>query len=237
MAPHIYSCILVEDNAIDSLMAQAMLKRYDFLRLDAVMENASDALAYLKTQPVDVLLTDVEMEGLSGLELRRRAMNLQACVFITSHPEYAADSYDLSALDYIVKPYDGVRFDVAMKRLRDYLEIRRKAQLFDYTIGEQSIFIKEGTSEVKVDLNSVLYLEALRDYTRVVTTQKEHCVLATLQHMLDREVFRGFVRIHRSYAVQWHYVQRKDTHHVHLPCNVSLPVGRSYREVLSRPTG
>jgi two-component system LytT family response regulator len=214
-------------------MVQAMVKRYPFLQLAGVFDQAAEALRFLQNNPVQVLFSDVEMEGMDGLELRRHAMDLPACIFITSYPEYAADSFALSALDYIVKPVSSERFAAAMKRLEDYMEIRRKATLFDYSLGGQNIFIKEGTQQVKVALHEVLYLEALRDYTRIVTALKKYCVLGSLHQMLEKEAFKSFVRIHRSYAVQQHFVQRMDAGHVYLSGDVAVPVGRSYRDDFS----
>lgn len=225
-----YSCIIVEDNQIDSLMAQAMVKRYPFLQLDGVFGNATDALHFLKDHKVQVLLCDVEMDGLDGLELRRRAMDITACIFITSYPEYAVGSFQLSALDYIVKPLTGDRFAMAMKRLEDYLQICRKADLFDYTLGEQNLFIKDGNHQIKIALHEVQYLEALRDYTQIITLQKKHCVLGTLHHMLAKEAFQSFIRVHRSYAVQRHFIKRVDAAHVYLDGDIVIPVGRSYRD-------
>lgn len=229
-----YACILVEDNSIDSLMAQAMIRRYPaLLRLDAVCDNAADALLFLNEHTVDVLFSDVEMEGLSGLQLRERAMHLPACVFITAFPEFAVNSYDLAALDYIMKPLTAARFAIAVKRVDDYMELRRKASLLEHTVGEGGIFLKEGTAEVKVDIHQVLYLEALRDYTRIVTTSAQHSIHSTLQQMLEKPAFGSFVRIHRSFAVQKHFVQRKDSRYVHLPNGLTLPVGRSYKDVVA----
>lgn len=213
------------------------MKRYDTLKLEGVFNNAADALAFLANHKIDVLFSDVEMDGMDGLELRRRAMDLSACIFITSYPEYAADSFPLGALDYIVKPLTSQRFAAVMKRLDDYMELRRKAQLFDYSLGEQSIFIKDGTKQVKVAIHEVQYLEALRDYTKLMLTQKHYCVLGTLQNMLDKDAFQSFVRVHRSYAVQRHYIERMDANHVYLQGTVVVPVGRSYRDELATIVG
>jgi len=226
--PH--SCIIVEDDPIDRLMSEAMVKRYpDLLKLEGSFDNGTAALEFLAINPVQVMFSDVEMEGMTGLDLRRQAMNLPVCIFISSYAEYAADSFTLAALDYIVKPITGERFESTINRLKDYLEIKQKANLFDYSLGERSIYIKDGVKLVKVALHDVLYLEALRDYTLVVTRHKKHCVLGTLQHMLDNSNFQSFIRIHRSYAVQKHYISIMDAGHIYVE-DVALPLARSYRE-------
>lgn len=176
-----------------------------------------------------MLLLDIDMPGISGLEFRRRMGNVPACIFITAHTEYAVESFELEALDFLVKPLDGKRFEMAMKRLEAYLDTRRKAELFEYSLGGDVLYIKDGHEQVKIKLHEVLYLEALKDYTSIVTTARKYCVLSTIGNLLKEEGFRSFVRVHRSFAVQKHAIGRLTSQEV-MVGDVALPVGRSYRD-------
>lgn len=226
-----YSCIVVDDNYVDGLLMQALVKRYAFLDFKGLFDNAADALGFIAENPVQVLFSDVDMPGDTGLALRKKAMDIPACIFVTSYPEYAVDSFELSALDYILKPVSNERFLAAMLRLESFLEIRHKADMFDYSIGGDIIFIKDGTRQVKLKLHEIQYLEALKDYTRISTNERNYCVLGTLHVMLEKPEFSAFLRIHRSYAILPHKVTGMDISQIYMG-DVKLPVGRSYKSAV-----
>ena len=227
-----YNTIIVDDNEIDQLHTLMYAKRYPFLNITGKFFSATDALKFLKTNEVDVLLLDIDMEGISGHELRRQLGDKQACIFITSYPDYAVESFELAALDFMVKPLEAERFDRAMERLKTYLEVVHKASLFESSVGADSIFIKDGHQQIKLQLQDILYLEALKDYTRIVTNDKKYCVLSVLGNLLQEAAFKTFIRIHRSYAVQKHFIRKISAQQVFL-ADISLPIGRTYKEALN----
>jgi DNA-binding LytR/AlgR family response regulator len=116
-----------------------------------------------------------------------------------------------------------------MMRAKEYLEIKEKANLFEYSLGHDTIFIKQGHEKTKVKLHDILYLEALKDYTGVVTEQKKYCVLGSLGTMLQERSFKSFIRIHRSFAVQKHFIQKVDTNNVYIR-KMSLPLGKTFKK-------
>ena len=174
------------------------------------------------------------MSGISGIELRKKALEIPVCIFITSHPEYAVESFELEALDYIVKPLTALRFSQTIKRIEDNMEIKDKASLFEASIGGNSIFIKEGIVETKVNLSDVLYLEALKNYTIINTKDNKHRVLLNIGLLLKDENFQSFIRVHRGFAVQKHFIERISAHEVVLNNNFAVPIGRSFKENLNR---
>jgi len=230
MLHHTFSCIIVDDNEIDRLTALAHARQYPTLDVVGVFESATEALACLRDRPVDVLLLDVDMPGLSGLELRAKLMQVPVCVFITAYADYAADSFAVDAFDYLLKPIRADRFSHTMSRIQQFFELKRKAQLFDLSLGADTIFIKDGHRQIKLNLHEVIYLEGLKDYTRIVTTTQPYTVLSSIGNLLQSQPFQSFLRIHRSYAVQRHYIDRIDTQQVHVH-NFTLPIGRNYRAV------
>jgi DNA-binding LytR/AlgR family response regulator len=225
-----YNCIIVDDDEIDRLTTLSFARRYPFLNITGIYPSANAAMDRSEEE-VAVMLLDIDMPGISGLEFRRRIGNVPACIFITAHTEYAVESFELAALDFLVKPLDGKRFDTAMKRLEVYLDTRRKAELFEYSLGGDVLYIKDGHEQVKIKLHEVLYLEALKDYTSIVTTARKYCVLANIGNLLKEDGFRSFIRVHRSYAVQKHAIGRLTPQEVIIG-DVALPVGRSYRDGL-----
>ncbi|MBO0931338.1 LytR/AlgR family response regulator transcription factor [Fibrella aquatilis] len=231
--PHnAHSCVIVDDNEIDRLTALAHARQYPLLNVVGAFESATEALSVLQNQPVDVLLLDVDMPGLNGLELRASLMQVPVCVFITAYPDYAAESFAVDAFDYLVKPLRRDRFAHTMSRVAAFFELTRKAQLFDLSLGTDTVFIKDGHEQIKLNLHEIVYLEGLKDYTRLVTATHHYTVLSSIGNLLQRKPFGSFVRIHRSYAVQRHYIDRVSAQQVQAQ-QFTLPVGRSYKAVLS----
>lgn len=228
---HSYTAIIVDDNEIDRLHTLVMVKKYPFINIIGVYNNPLEAYAAIEQQQPDILFLDIDMEDMTGLELRRKLGNDQACIYITSYPDYALESFELAALDFLVKPINKPRFDITMERLQQYLDMKHKATLFEYSLGQDSVFIKDGHEHIKLPLHEITYLEALRDYTRIVTPQKKYCVLNLLGNLLQEAAFKTFVRIHRSYAVQKNYINKITATEVYLN-EVVLPVGRSYKSSL-----
>ncbi|MFN8346258.1 MAG: LytTR family DNA-binding domain-containing protein [Spirosomataceae bacterium] len=231
-APVSYNCIIIDDNEIDRLTSLAFAKRYPFLNVIGIYSSAEEATALLQDKSVDVLLSDIDMPGMNGLDFRSQMMHVPVCIFITSYPDYAAESFEAEAFDFLIKPMKSERFAHTMNRLQHFFELKRKAELFEYSLGGSTVFIKDGHEQIKVNLHDIVYLEALKDYTRIVTTTKKYSVLSSIGNLLLESAFQSFLRIHRSYAVQRHYIERITPQLVYLQ-NYSLPIGRSYKEVLT----
>ena len=225
-------CIIIDDDEVDRLTVLSFAKRCPELEVAGVFGKAEDAGALIEAGGIDVLFLDIDMPGLSGLELRRLYPEVPVCIYITSHPEHAIESFELDTLDFLVKPVKFDRFAHAVERIANFMEMRHKASLFEASVGGDAIYLKEGRGQVKVKMHDILYLEALKDYTLVVTPQKRHCVLSNLGTLLRDGNFASFVRIHRSYAVQKEFIQKISSAEVVLNNNITLPLGRSFRPAL-----
>jgi two-component system LytT family response regulator len=225
-----FTCIIVDDDEIDRLRIMSLVKKFASIRLLAAFENADDALLYLEKESVDILFLDIEMAGTSGIDLRKKAKQVPVCIFVTSYPEHAVESFELDTLDFIVKPINLQRFEQTIKRIEEYMLVKQKANLFESTLGGEAIFIKDGHNQIKIHLHDILYLEALKDYTMLVTNDKRHCILLNIGKLLNENRFNNFVRIHRSFAVQKHFVSKISTQHLELHNQISLPIGRSFKE-------
>ncbi|WP_417942820.1 LytR/AlgR family response regulator transcription factor [Flavobacterium sp. RS13.1] len=228
-----YSCIIVDDDEIDRLTVLSFAKKFPVLDILGVFESAEDALPFIQKQKVDILFLDIDMPGLNGIEFRKNALEIPVCIFITAHPEHAVESFQIETLDFIVKPLKLDRFTQSMKRIEEFMEIKLKASLFEASIGGDTIYIKEGHEQTKVKLHEILYLEALKDYTLVVTERKRHCVLSSIGNLLKESHFQSFIRIHRSFAVQKQFIQKMNSNEIILNNNISIPVGRSYKDNLN----
>jgi len=228
-----YTCIIVDDDEIDRLTVLSFAKKFPVLDILGVFESADDALPFIEKEKVDILFLDIDMPGLNGIEFRKQALEIPICIFITAHPEHAVESFQIETLDFIVKPLKLDRFAQTVSRIEEFMEVRLKASLFEASIGGDTIYIKEGHEQTKVKLHEILYLEALKDYTLIITDKKRHCVLSSIGNLLKEDHFQSFIRIHRSYAVQKQFIQKMNSTEIILNNNMSIPVGRSYKENLN----
>ena len=226
------SCMVVDDDEIDALTTALFLEDYSFIEIAGRYNAPLQALAVAKKNPPDALFLDIDMPGISGLQLREQLMNIPACIFITSYPDYAVESFEMDTLDFLVKPFSHDRFAKTIGRLKEYLTIREKAELLNHTLGADTIFIKDGANQVKLQLHEIIYFEALNNYTSIVTTKRKYTVLSTLGNLIKEKTFQNFIRIHRSYAVQKHFIKKIGSAEV-LVDNTTLPVGRAYKEALA----
>ena len=224
------NCIVIDDDEIDRLTVVSFVKRFPELKFLGSFSSAEAAFEIISKENIDVLFLDIDMPGLGGLDFRKETMQIPVCVFITAHPEHAVASFDVDTLDFIVKPLKIDRFTETVLRIVEYMEIRHKASLFEASLGGDIIYIKEGHKQVKVKLHDILYLEALKDYTLLVTAQKRHCVLSSIGIILKESHFASFVRVHRSFAVQKNFIESISSTKLLLSNNVNIPLGRSYKE-------
>ena len=234
--------MLIDDNEIDNLINQKMIESASITAFIYVHTGARSAIEFLRNMEKldvadkvlpDVIFLDIDMPFLNGMEFRKKAMNVPVCIFITAHPEHAVESFELDTLDFIVKPIKLDRFNQTMIRIDEYMELKHKAALFEMTLGGDVIYIKEGHEQIKIKLHDILYLEALKDYTKIVTSQKKYCVLSNLGTLLKEPHFASFLRIHRSYAVQKQFVKKILTNEVQLNNEILIPIGRSYKNNLN----
>ncbi len=223
---------MVDDDYVDILTAVSFLEDYTFLEITGRYDSAEKAFAAAEKMPPDVLFLDIDMPEMNGLQLREKLMHVPACIFITSYPDYAVESFEMAALDFLVKPFTHDRFAKTIVRLKEYLTIRHKAELLNHTLGADTLFIKDGINHIKLQLHEIIYLEALNNYTSIVTTNRKFAVLSTLGNLVKENGFGNFIRIHRSYAVQKHFIKKVSADEVLVNNNIALPIGRSYKEAL-----
>src|SRR5690606_24236814 len=178
--------------------------KFNFLNNIGVFDNAQQALASISKKAPDILFSDIEMPGITGIEMMKQIIGqVPAPVFITSHPEYALQSFDLEIFDYLLKPINSERFSKCINRLEEFFVLHQKAMAIDNREeGNDYMIIKQGYDKFKVNFDEILYLEAMKDYTKICTAEKQnYLVVETLGGLLQQLPSDRFQRIHRSYIV------------------------------------
>jgi DNA-binding LytR/AlgR family response regulator len=226
--------IAIDDNMVDLLVMKEYASNYPFLQYCGSYTSASDGLAAVETINPDLIFLDIEMPGSTGLEiLRQLKERIPIAIFITSHPEFALDGFELSALDYVLKPLTAERFATTAKRIEEYWEMKQKAISYEVLFEKESLTIKDGHSQVKLPQQDIIYLEAMQDYTKVVTENKNYLTLTTLTGFLEKLSNKNFIRVHRSYAVAINKI--KEIHANKIICgDLDIPIGKTYKNSVAQ---
>lgn len=227
------NCVIIEDDELDRKATERFALQIPFLHIIGSFENGLDAQSVLKNDNIHLLLMDIDMPVLNGLEFFKSLTHAPLCIFITAHPEYALEGFESHAFDYIVKPLKSDRLEQAVNRAKEYLEVREKAALYDIEFGKNTLAIKEGTATIQLKITDIIYLEALGDYTKVITSQKMYLTLHNLKSFIEKLPEQKFLRIHRSFAVAVDKIKILKDNELVLD-NVKLPVGKTFRRIVNQ---
>ncbi|MGJ7031993.1 LytR/AlgR family response regulator transcription factor [Niabella hirudinis] len=223
-------CICIDDERDDLLLLNEYLKTEPLLNCVGCFDAPSDGLqAIISLQP-DLVFFDIEMPGANGMEILRQLRDkIELAVFITSHPEFAVEGFALSAFDYILKPITGNRFAQTILRLKDYWAMKQKAVTHELQQEKNILLISEGHNKIRLPVNEIIYLEAMQNYTKIVTPHRNYLTLVGLNDFLTRLPHNSFLRIHRSYAAARHRIRELRSPGLLICDNMELPIGKTYR--------
>lgn len=193
------NCIIVDDNRIARTTMRQLAGKIKNLQVVGECASAEEAFELLKTEKVDLLLLDIEMPGMSGIELTRELREPRPLIiFTTSKKDYAAEAFDLNVVDYIVKPVTPGRFQLAMEKAE---EIYNSSAEEMQASGDEFIFIRDGNIVRRLEFTDINYAEAMGDYVKLHTPSRFYAVHATLKLVEERLPAAKFTRVHRSYIV------------------------------------
>jgi DNA-binding LytR/AlgR family response regulator len=225
------NAMIVDDNKIARTTIRQLAGKVGDVDIVAECTDATEAYELLQEKPVDLLLLDIEMPGMSGLELTQNLGNKRPIIiFITSKREYAADAYDLNVADCIIKPLTTPRFAQAIEKAREILECYRE----EVKVKEDEfIFIRDSNVVRRLKLDCILYAEAMGDYVKLYTPDRFYAVHATLRAVEERLPSSRFLRVHRSYLVAIDKIDTLDGGAL-VVGGRSLPVADAFRAALNK---
>jgi len=192
-------CIIVDDNSMARMALKQLVTQVPALELVAECEDAKEALSSLNSTQVDLLLLDIEMPEMTGLELTKKLGNSKPLIiFTTAKKDYAVEAFELSVVDYLIKPIALPRFKQAIEKASEAIESNKE----EVKVEEQGfVFVKDNGVLKRISIDDILFLEAMGDYVKVHTSQKFHVVHATLKSIEEKLPAAKFIRVHRSYIV------------------------------------
>lgn len=228
-----FTCICVDDEPLALEVLESLIQRHPNLRLTRKCSNAVEAMEWLKNNPTQVVFSDINMPGVSGIDFAK-AIRDSGCVvvFTTAHQEYAAEAFEIEALDFLLKPISPERFDKAVRRMEEYFELRRNQSRENAELSEGSIFVKSDGRLLKVAYGDIWYVEAFADYVKIWTGEDKRIVtLQTMKNMENGLPADKFIRVHRSYIVAIDKITSVQSTNVKVG-QKEIPVGKNYRENL-----
>jgi DNA-binding LytR/AlgR family response regulator len=189
------TCLLVDDVKLNQQTLLDLTADFDFLQSIGVAGNAQEAATALRELEPDVMFLDIEMPGLSGLDLLKSLPDPPLTIITTSHKEFAVESYEMKVFDYLVKPISRERFAKTAERLSEHFRKNKKPSLAD------QFFMKVGNKYVRVRYAEIKFIEAMRDFVVVYLDHTKLATMQTLKSFTSQLPEGRFIRVHRSYVV------------------------------------
>ena len=229
-----YNVIIVDDEYLARKLLQDYVSKVESLQLVATCSNAFEAMEALANNTVDIMLLDIQMPDLTGMELVKGLEKKPAVIFTTAYSEYAVDAFNLAVVDYLLKPFDFPRFFQAVRKaignVQPKAEETRK-QAANISKSNDFITVKADYKLYKINYDDLLFIEGQHEYVTFHTTQRRITALFALKDLEELLPKDRFVRVHKSYIVSFKHIQDLDKSDVTVAGN-KVPVGASYRDDL-----
>ena len=234
------NCIALDDEPMALEVIKLHASKVSFLALKQTFRDPTQALNYLQHNEVDLIFLDINMPDLSGIDFAKIILQKYMIIFTTAYSEYALESYELSAIDYLLKPIDFKRFMVATNKALEYYHLRKTAvtlpvetqELTPDKTRQNFVLIKSGTQLHKIKIDDILFVESDGNYANFVLQNSDKKLLARLSMPEVLEFLPNglFCRIHKSYIVAFAHISTIEKHQVKVK-ELWLPIGKIYREI------
>jgi len=238
-----FNVLIVDDEFHARKLLSEYVSKLPFLELVGTAANVFEAMNVLREQKVDILLSDIQMPEITGLEFARSLKNPPSVIFTTAYSEYAVESYELDVVDYLLKPIAFPRFLQAINKV---IERKRSTPVVDNTslvlyqpqpqaekTEEDSIVVKSGYKFYKINYCDLLYIEGQREYVSFHTIKQRITILDSLRDLEERLPSCLFIRIHKSYIISIKHIELIDKNILHI-AGQKLPIGGIYKEELMK---
>lgn len=218
--------IAIDDELLALKVIGNFCSKVDFIALEKTFNKPAEALRYINKFPVDLLFLDINMPSLSGLELYKSVKQNTMAIFTTAYSEHAVEGFNLSAVDYLLKPFTFERFEQAVNKAQEYYTFLHQKESSD----PQDLFIRAEYSLVKVPISEILYIEGLGDYLKIfVQGSKPVITRMTMKAITEKLPAREFIRVHRSFIVPFRRIRQVRNKVIFIDSK-EIPIGSSYEE-------
>lgn len=231
------NCLVVDDEKYSLELLKTYIQEIPFLNCIQYVNNPYDAIKWVNKEKVDLIITDIEMPGLSGIQLLNCLNQEPMRVICTAHDKYAIEGYGLDVIDYLLKPVRFDKFLKAMVKAQDVYQYRQsKGNAGIQTkeaISNRCIFVKVDYKTIRIELSDILFVEGMKDYVRIHTADKTHTSLMSLKSVESILPVESFVRVHRSYIVSINKINAIERNRIFIG-NKIIPISSNQKEVFDK---
>lgn len=230
-----YSCIIIDDEPIAHTVLEEHISSIRSLGLKGKFYNCEDAKDFLTNNDIDILFLDIQMPGISGFEFLKQLVNKPITIITTAFREFALEGFELGVMDYLVKPIKLQRFQFAINRAIEFLELKKRGDdlLNDPAQKDQQITIKSGTRLVKLSLQSISHIQGLKDYAIIHTSSGKFVIKGYIKTMEKVFSKKSFIRVHKSFIVAKDRINVLNRGKIEFN-DYQIPVGRAYKEEVEK---
>lgn len=225
------NCIIVDDEPLARLEMQALINDVSDLEILGMFQNAPAAINFLKTSAVDVIFLDIEMPMVTGLEFATQLSKETLIIFTTAYQKYAFESYELDAIDYLLKPVENKRLEKAINKAKLYKNLlsdeTEKSTIEGNT--EDFLFIKSDRRFYRINFVDIRFIEGLKDYVVIHTANQKLITAMNLKTIHQKLPQHLFFRVSKSYVVNTCLIDSFDHHSIYLGEN-EIPLGEVYKK-------
>lgn len=229
------NCIAVDDEPLALELLEGWISNVPFLELKGTFRTTWEAYRFVQDNPVDLIFLDINMPALSGIQLTKLLREEQLVIFTTAYSQYAIESYELNAVDYLLKPIEFGRFLKAAQRAKEIFDLRNQSQNKSSSSSqkrdqkENNLFIKSGRRIFNIEIDKIKYIEASGSYVIFVTESKKHMCLQNMDEALNSLPAENFARVHKSYIVSLKHIEKIEDNQIKIG-DITISIGRTYRE-------
>lgn len=222
-------CIIVDDEPLAREAIELLIKEVSGLKLEGSFSNALAAGKFMLENPVDLVFLDIRMPGIDGIEFAKTISNHTLVIFTTAFSEYAIESYEVDAIDYLVKPIESERFRMAVEKAMAYQFLLSSQKNSIENITGECIFVKAERRYFKVLFNDIFFIEGLKDYVVIQTIEQRIITKMNLKTIHEQLPQTLFLRVNKSYIINAQYIDSFDNNDIFIK-NYIVPIGVAYRE-------
>ncbi|MFL1895272.1 LytR/AlgR family response regulator transcription factor [Aquimarina sp. 2-A2] len=221
--------IIIDDEHIAHDIIKGYCDMLPNLEFKANCYDAIEAIDYLNKHEVDLIFLDLNMPKLKGFEFLRTLTSPPKVVVTTAYSEFAIEGYELNVIDYLLKPFSFERFLSAInKATTSNTKIIEKENKGNIKPEEKYIFLKQNNSHIQVDLNSILFIEASGNYTKVVTLKDTITIREKISDTIQMLSDNDFIQVHKSFAVAKKHINSIEGNRIYIQDHV-VPIGKLYK--------
>lgn len=225
------NCIIIDDEPLAREAMEMLVEENKELQLLDKFNNAASAARFMEEHSVDLVFLDIQMPGITGIEFARTISRRTLIIFTTAYTEYALDSYEVDAIDYLVKPIEPERFEKAVQKALSYhsLLMKEEKEAIETNVSSEYFFVKSERKYFKVNYADILFVEGLKDYVILQLADRRIITRMSMKNIAELLPQELFLRVNKSYIVNTKYIDSFDNNDIYIG-SYEVAIGNSYRD-------